>query len=238
MNANVMKTILACAAAVAVVGCRYRPTGGAETPRPSRGGRAAMPGSPCGAAPAKAEWLDESGELALFAGETAADAAANRSALAADREMPMLRNSLFLRRRKADGKSEWRLLLTTGSGWRIADGMNEWCSLHARSLKKCFVVRRARFSSDGRHLWLVCDSYSYTFTVVCSYDMAKETLCVLTDGDTADEQPDGTILVKNKKTYLQDEKGNPLGAAWYDEWILPDGKVVRKTEPSQSGRDL
>ena len=51
-------------------------------------------------------------------------------------------------------------------------------------------------------------------------------------------QPDGTILVKNKKTYLQDEKGNPIGAAWHDEWIAPDGKAVRKTDPSRSGRDL
>ena len=41
-----------------------------------------------------------------------------------------------------------------------------------------------------------------------------------------DEQPDGTILIKNRKTYLQDEKGEPFGAALYDEWIAPDGKVV------------
>ena len=56
---------------------------------------------------------------------------------------------------------------------------------------------------------------------------------VLGDGDTADEQPDGTILIKGRKTYLQDEKGEPLGAAWYDVWITPDGKVVRKTKPVQ-----
>ncbi len=34
-----------------------------------------------------------------------------------------------------------------------------------------------------------------------------------------------------KKTYLVDEDGNPLCAAWYDAWIAPDGKVVRKSEP-------
>ena len=39
------------------------------------------------------------------------------------------------------------------------------------------------------------------------------------------------ILIKNRKTHLQDEKGEPLGAAWYDEWIAPDGKVVRKSKP-------
>ena len=54
---------------------------------------------------------------------------------------------------------------------------------------------------------------------------------VFCDGDTMDEQPDGTILIKNRKTYLQDEKGVSLGAAWYDEWIAPDGKVVRKSKP-------
>ena len=30
---------------------------------------------------------------------------------------------------------------------------------------------------------------------------------------------------------LQDENGEPFGAAWYDERIAPDGKVVRKSEP-------
>ena len=51
---------------------------------------------------------------------------------------------------------------------------------------------------------------------------------VLIDGDTADEQPDGTILAKNKKTYLFDDNGEPLGARFYDAWITADGKVVRK----------
>ena len=31
-----------------------------------------------------------------------------------------------------------------------------------------------------------------------------------------------------KKTYLSDENGEPLGARWYDLWMTPDGKVVRK----------
>ena len=38
-------------------------------------------------------------------------------------------------------------------------------------------------------------------------------------------------LIKNRKTHLQDEKGEPFGAALYDEWIAPDGKVVRKSKP-------
>ena len=58
--------------------------------------------------------------------------------------------------------------------------------------------------------------------------MHENTLAVLTDGDSADEQPDGMILVKGKKTYLSDENGGPLGARWYDLWMTTDGKVVRK----------
>ena len=42
------------------------------------------------------------------------------------------------------------------------------------------------------------------------------------------DAPDGTILVKNKKTYLDDDNGESLGARWYDAWITPNGKVVRK----------
>ena len=181
----------------------------------------------------KTELLDEKGPLALFAGETEADAAFNEAERRADPETPLFRNSLFLRRRGKDGTDEWRLLLTTGSDWREADGMNEWCVSRARELKKCFFVRNARFSSNGRHLWLVCDTQSYTYLTVCSYDVQGHVFRVLTDGDTADEESDGTIRVRNKKIYLYDDNGDSLGAAWYDEWILPDGTVVRKTEPTQ-----
>jgi hypothetical protein len=50
-------------------------------------------------------------------------------------------------------------------------------------------------------------------------------LRVLIDGDTAKEQPDGTILVRGK---LNDENGESLGARWCDVWITPEGKIVRK----------
>ena len=56
---------------------------------------------------------------------------------------------------------------------------------------------------------------------------------VLTDGDSADEEPDGTIWVLNKKIYLYDKNGEPDGAAWIEEWITFDGKVVRKGEPKR-----
>ena len=123
--------------------------------------------------------------------------------------------------------------MTTGADLRIATAKDERCAAQGQMLKECLEVLSASFSPDGRHLWLVCNPHTFTFTVVCSYDMASGMLCPVTDGDTADVQPDGTIRVKNKKTYLQDEKGNPLGAAWYDEWIAPDGRVVRKTKPRQ-----
>ena len=48
------------------------------------------------------------------------------------------------------------------------------------------------------------------------------------DGCALSEQSDGTFLIKNKKTYLSDENGEPLGARWYDVWITPDGKIVKK----------
>ena len=67
-----MKINLLCAVALAVVvGCKYDGGGGAAAPVPDKW--AALTGLPCVAAPDKAELLDESGPLALFAGETAED---------------------------------------------------------------------------------------------------------------------------------------------------------------------
>ena len=97
-----------------------------------------------------------------------------------------------------------------------------------------FFVHKARFASDGRHLWLVCNSGSCTFTVVCSYDIYDRTFRVLIDGTDAEEQSDGTSLVKYKKFYPDDDRG----AAWHDVWITPDGKVVREGEITLRGSDL
>lgn len=80
-------------------------------------------------------------------------------------------------------------------------------------------------------MWLVCDTHTSLHSVVCSYDAQDNVLKVLIDGDTADEQPDGTILVTGKKVYLQDENGEPDGAGLCDVWITPDGKIVRKSKP-------
>lgn len=189
----------------------------------SSGDRAAMPGTPYRAEPRETELLYKSGEFSLVAGETAADTAATQS-----NHEHEYRNSLFLKRYRRDGTVEWRLLLTTGSDWREVDGMSKWESGMTKGVKDCFEICKASFSSDGRHLWLVCDPHTYTYSVVCSYDVYDHTFRVLIDGDTADEQPDDTILVKNKKTYLNDDNGESLGARFYDVWITPDGKVVRK----------
>lgn len=213
-------TLFLAVVLAAVAGCKYERVGASVAAESDEW--PALTALPCVVAPEKAELLDESGALALFSGETADDSAYNRTSSGDSR------NSLFLRRRRPDGAEEWRMLLTTGSGWREADGMGAWCSTHTRLVKGCFCVQGARFASDGRHLWLVCESNFATFRVICSYDTQANTLRVIIDGDTADEQADGTILVKNTKTYLSDENGEPLGARWYDAWIAPDGKVVRK----------
>ena len=234
-----MKTkvkLLAMAVLAVVAGCKYERE--AKSVSPFSDEKAALLGLLCEAEPGKVELLDESGTLALFAGETPEDSAFNKEEREIHPSLPCLRNSLFLRRRMADGSYQWRFLLTTDSDWRVPDGMGKWCSLHAQGLKDCFFVDKASFASDGRHLWLVCDPQTYTFHVICSYDVYDRTFRVLTDGYTAVEEPDGTIKVEDKKIYLEDKNGEPLGAAWYDVWISPDGTVVRKGEITQKGSDL
>ena len=194
----------------------------------------ALLGLSCVEAPGKAELLNEKGELALFAGETAEDSTFNKAGLESNPDFYNFRNSLFLRRRRADGTDEWRVLLTTGSDWRAHDGMDKWCSGQADDLRRCFFVDKASFASDGRHVWLVCDTNTSTYHVVCSYDVDDRTFRVLIDGYTAVEEPDGTILVKDKKFY----PGDDLGAAWHDVWITPDGKVVRESKITLRGSDL
>ena len=53
------------------------------------------------------------------------------------------------------------------------------------------------------------------------------------DGDSATDQPDGTILVKGKKVYLYDKNGEPDGAGLCDVWITLEGKIIRKTKPER-----
>lgn len=189
--------------------------------------RLALLGSPYATEPKDAKLLNEYGNLALFSGETEADVVFNAEP---ERENDWrCRNSLFLRRRTTNGKVEWRLILTSGSDWKKADGMGEFGRIWVDDIRSCLNVVRASLTRDGRTLWMVCNpTCSSWFDVVCRFDLCENTLAVMTDGDSADEQSDGTILVKGKKTYLSDENGEPLGARWYDLWMTPDGKVVRK----------
>ncbi len=229
---NMTNTILFCAALAAIAGSGYASEGSDKPSTPLAATRLELFGSHYQAKPEKAKLLCESGKLALFAGETAEDSAYNKAR--EPKSLDPCRNSLFLRHRRANGTDEWRLVLTTGCDWREADGMSKWESCQVSGLKGCFEIRKAGFSSDGRHLWLVCDSHTYTYSVVCSYDVCNHTFRVLIDGDTADEQSDGTILVKNKKFYPNDD----LGAAWHDVWITPDGTIVRKGPITLRGADL
>lgn len=192
----------------------------------------AMLGSPYKGEPKDAKLLYESGELALFSAESAEDAALN--AEPERKNDGLVRNSLFLRRRTVGDGNEWRLLLTSGGDWKDADGMDKWSKGCAEDTRKTFYVWRASFSRDGRHIWLVCDRSPCSYDVVCRFDIGENTFCVLTDGDSADEEEDGTIWVLNKKIYLYDKNGAPDGAAWVEEWITPDGKVVRTGEPKRA----
>ena len=104
--------------------------------------------------------------------------------------------------------------------------MSKWRSFQLGDLEKHFHVKDAKFASDGRHLWLVCNTDNAFWDVVCSYDVQKGELRVLIDGFSLEEQPDGNLLVHGKKSYPDPDDG--LGAIWRDVWITPEGNVVRK----------
>ena len=194
--------------------------------------RLASFGTPYEAEPKDAKLLNEYGDLSLFSGEPEADVAFN---VAAKQDGNWnSRNSLFLRKRTKEGTNAWRLLMTSGGDWKDADGMNKWCKMWADSIRDCFNVIRASLSRDGRYVWMVYNPYIPLYDVVCRFDLRENSLCVLTDGDSADEEPDGTIWVLNKKIYLYDKNGEPDGAGWIEEWITPDGEVVRKGEPKRA----
>ena len=179
--------------------------------------------------PNEAKLLNEYGNLALFSGETEADAAFNAGPERG------LRNSLFVRRRTANGKTEWRLLLTSGSDWKEADGMGEWGRIWVGDIRKCFNVVNASLTRDGCTVWMSCNPpCSSWFDVVCRFDLNENTLAVLIDGDEADEEEDGTIRVKGKKFYPNDDRG----AAWHDVWITSNGKIVREGKITLRGSDL
>ena len=217
---------------VVIAGCKCERS--MKSAAPSSNDWAELTALSCVAAPRDAELLDESGAFALYVGETAEDADSNK-ARDADPDRPC-RNSLFLRCRKADGTDEWRVLMTSGSTWREVAGMSEWCSSQSSDLKDHFYLKDAKFASDRRHLWLVCNTDITLWDVVCSYDVKKDEFRVLIDGSSFEEQPDGTLLVHGKKSYPNPDDG--LGAIWRDVWINSEGEIVRKGQITLRGADL
>ncbi|MBR4614394.1 MAG: LysM peptidoglycan-binding domain-containing protein [Kiritimatiellae bacterium] len=194
--------------------------------------RLASFGTPYAAEPTDARLLNVYGDFALFSGETEADVAANQSD-----ENTWHRNSLFLRRRTTNGKTGWRLILTSGSDWKDADGMGEWGKMRASDVRSCYNVVNASLSKDGRYIWMVCNpSCSFWWNIVCRFDLRENALAVLIDGDSADEQPDGTILITGKKSYPSPDDG--LGAIWRDVWINPKGEIVRNGEITLRGSEF
>ena len=217
---------------VVIAGCKCERS--MKSAAPSSNDWAELTALSCVAAPRDAELLDESGAFALYVGETAEDADSNK-ARDTDPDRPC-RNSLFLRRRKADGTDEWRVLLTSGSTWQEAAGMSEWSSFQSSDLKNDFFIKDAKFASGRRHLWLVCNTHIPLWDVVCSYDVQANEFRVLIDGDSLEEQPDGTLLIHGKKSYPDPDDG--LGAIWRDVWINLDGEIVRKGEITLRGSDM
>ena len=172
--------------------------------------------------PKNADMLNEYGDQALFVGETDADVEFNKT------NETQRCDSLFLKRRNKDGMDEWRLLLTTGSDWREADGMDKWSLGLSSDIKTCLNIVDAKFTSDKKYVLMICDTDIYSWNVACAYNIYDRSLRVFMDGFALLEQSDRTFLIKNKKTYFSDKNGEPLGARWYDVWITPDGKVVKK----------
>lgn len=189
--------------------------------------RAVPAGEAYGGTPGRLEELDEAGEWALYAGETEEDAAFVAAEAEKDPEMALPRNSLFLRRPAADGTPEWRVVLTSGTGWR-AEGMVDWME---EEFRERLHVLHARFSADRRRILLVLDPHTHAWFAVCSYDWRAKVLRFLSDGGGIEELPDGTLLVKEVKTYRRDANGESLGAVWEDKVFAADGRAIPDPDP-------
>lgn len=177
------------------------------------------------AAPADATVLDRfvagSDQIALVAGKTDKDVAFKaENHLEGDPS----RNSLFYSRTDEAGRTQWGLLLTSGSTWTPAGTWKDW---ETSEVRDCFEVLRARFSSNGKHILLDLNPHTSMYPLACVFDLETSVLRCFGDGSCS-EEIDGTILLKDRKTYLYDENGVSLGARWYDEWITFDGEFIRK----------
>lgn len=166
--------------------------------------------------------LHETGNIALFSCETAADVESNaQKALTAEEGDFYYRNSLCLRRHKEGGGDEWRLLVTTDGDWKAAEDMDDWGRYHANELRARFEVYQATLSADGNEVWMVCNSGSGFFSVVCRYNIRENSLKVVSDGSGVELLSDGKVLIKEVKSYHYDENGESLGARWQDVKVDP-----------------
>lgn len=182
----------------------------------------APPGEVYAGTPGRLERFEGTGEWALFAGETDEDAAFVAAELEKDPEMPLWRNSLFLRHSGAGGAPEWRVVLTSGARWR-AEGMSEWME---EEFRERLHVLEARFASDGRRILLVLNPHTYSWFAVCTYDWRDKVLRFLSDGSGIEELSDGTLVVRDAKSFLHDVHGEFLGADWQDKVFAPDGNAI------------
>ena len=121
------------------------------------------------------ELLDESGDIALFAGRTESDIAFNKA------NDWRFRNSLFMRRRTVAGTNEWQLIMT------------------ANDKNIDFEVMKARLSKDGRFVWMVCNPHTSTYYNVCSLELATKKFKELIDGDSVTEQAEVHFLSKGRR---------------------------------------
>ncbi len=184
--------------------------------------RQVLPGEVYAGTPGRLERFEGAGEWVLSAGETVEDAAFVAGELETDPEMPLWRNSLFLRHSGVGGAPEWRVVLTSGAGWR-AEGMSDWME---EEFRERLHVLQARFASDGRRILLVLDPHTHSWFAVCTYDWRDKVLRFLFDGSGIEELSDGTLVVREAKSYRRDANGEFLGADWHDRRFSPDGREM------------
>lgn len=219
---HVVVSVVSCSVFVGIAGCKYALNGTTGSAAPFSDELLASLGTPYVAEPKNAKLLNGYGDIALFSGETDADADFNVSSLFHSR------NSLFLRKLK-EGKDEWRLLLTSAGDWRWrdADGMDESYKKWMSEIRENFNVHDARFAKDGHRIWLVCKIRD--FHVVCRFDFRENTMRCLCEGGRAEEQPDGTVRVRDRHICIC--KGGYFAIVDSVKWITPDGNVIKKDKP-------
>ncbi len=81
-------------------------------------------------------------------------------------------------------------------------------------------IQNAKFSKDGTKVFIINDPHTYTYLNVLYYDLKKDKLMFLSDGDCIEESDDGLLYVGGAKGYNED------GAYWYVRIMTCEGKTV------------